>query len=131
LHEGKFEKRALKKVEELIPVLKEDSNNRDNYALYYFLKGSILKGLGKTERAEEMLKRALQNPQQLTDGLYAVPYSLCELAEIEIEKSEFLPAEQHLAKAKAFKSYDWERLVNVKISTLGQKVAEKRKKLLK
>eukprot|EP01129_Flabellula_baltica_P005426 TRINITY_DN1973_c0_g1_i1.p1 TRINITY_DN1973_c0_g1~~TRINITY_DN1973_c0_g1_i1.p1 ORF type:complete len:580 (+),score=123.72 TRINITY_DN1973_c0_g1_i1:44-1741(+) len=128
LHEGKFEKKALRKIEELIPLLKADPDNRDNYTLYYHLKGSILRGLGKSDRAVDMFKRAAQAKDQISNRyLYSVAYSLCELAEIELESNNLDQADRYLKEAKSLKNYDWERLVSYKISTNQQRVTRRKK----
>jgi len=128
LHEGRFYKKALRLLEKSIPVLQEDKTNRDGYALYYYLKGSILKGLEKTERAKEILNRATANASQLsTDTLYAVPYALCDLAEIEVHLGEFEAASLHLKKARTYKNYDWERIVSYRITSVQQKLTLKKK----
>jgi len=128
LLEGRLYKQALRKVEELIPLLKEEKNNRDYYALYYFLKGSIMKGLKKNDRAHDMLLKAVEQEAVVSpNALYAIPYSYVEFAEMELEKNQLDEATAYLNKAKSFKKYDWERLVNVRISSLLQKI-DKRKK---
>jgi tetratricopeptide (TPR) repeat protein len=56
LHEGKNYSASLKTIEQVIPLLKEEPNNRDQYALYYWLKGSCLRGLKKLDRATSMFE---------------------------------------------------------------------------
>jgi len=131
LFEGKLFKKSLKKIEEMIPILKVEKDNRDYYLLYYYLKGAILRGLKKNDRARDMLEKAIsQEGNCSVDALYAIPYAYCELAELVIDELNYDQAEAYLKKAKTFKKYDWERLVVVRISSLTQKV-QKRKKDLK
>jgi len=131
LFEGKLFKKALKKIEKLIPILKEEKSNRDYYALYYYLKGAILRGLQKNDRARDMLQKCVDQEGVCTqEGSYAIPYSYCELAELEIDENNLENGEALLKKAKSFKKYDWERLVTIRISSLTQKI-DKRKKDLK
>jgi len=64
------------------------------------------------------------------ESFYAIPYSYCELAELEITENtdnNFTQAEAYLKKAKSYKKYDWERLVAVKISSLTQKIQQRKK----
>lgn len=56
LHEGKNYSASLKMIEQVIPLLKEEPNNRDQYALFYWLKGSCLRGLKKLDRATSMFE---------------------------------------------------------------------------
>jgi len=104
LFEGKLYKRALKKIEELIPILKVEKNNRDYYLLYYYLKGAIMRGLKKDDRAKEMLEKAIAQEGNCTiDALYAIPYSYCELAELEIDNNtnnNYDQAEAYLKKSE-------------------------------
>jgi len=120
----------LKKIEQLIPILKEEKSNRDYYSLYYYLKGAILKGLQKNDRARDMLQKCVDQEGCCTqESSYAIPYSYCELAELEIDCNNLDNAEALLKKAKSFKKYEWERLVSVRISSLSQKIDKRRKDL--
>jgi len=104
LFEGKLYKRALKKIEELIPILQSDKKNRDYFVLYYYLKGAVLKGLNKNDRARDMLEKSIDQEGTCSkESFYAIPYSYCELAELEITENtdnNFTQAEAYLKKSK-------------------------------
>jgi len=128
LAEGKLYKKALKKVEELIPILKENKNNREYYSFYYFLKGMVLRGLKRYDRSKDMLIKATEQEGYIhPEAYYTIPYSYVELAELEMDNNNFSQAQNILLKAKTYKGYDWERVLTVRISSLLQKV-EKRMK---
>jgi tetratricopeptide (TPR) repeat protein len=56
LLEGKQYQAALTTIEKAIPLLKDNPNNREWYAQYYFLKGCCLRGLKKDDRALQMFQ---------------------------------------------------------------------------
>jgi tetratricopeptide (TPR) repeat protein len=61
LLEGKQYKTALTTIEKVIPILKENPNQREWYAQYYFLKGCCLRGLNKFDRALQMFQVYLKH----------------------------------------------------------------------
>jgi len=115
LVEGKQFKRALKKTEEMIQLLQDppstsssspstgvasggptkrgpsnqtgSSTSRDNFAMFYYLKGASLKGLKTFDRAKQMFERAISEEGRIQHETFVVPYSLIALAEIALEEA--------------------------------------------
>jgi hypothetical protein len=55
-----------------------------------------------------LLQSAISYEKRVTDETHAIPWSYCGLAEIAVLERQLDVAEQHIRKARTYKSYDFE-----------------------
>jgi tetratricopeptide (TPR) repeat protein len=115
LLEGKQYQVALTTIEKAIPLLKANLNNREWYAQFYFLKGCCLRGLKKYDRALQMFQHAIAQDEVIQEEKYVIPTSYVEMGEMALDQNDLKRASELLNKAREYKNYDWDTILNWRI----------------
>lgn len=125
LHEGREDKQALELLDQCVPLMKSNPA-RDNFALFYYLKGACLRRIGQGERATKFLRSAIgEMARTETKPHYAVAYALVVLGEQLEEDGNIEDARKAWNEAKQMRGMLWERMLMQRIASNVEKLERK------
>eukprot|EP00271_Cylindrocystis_brebissonii_P021683 TRINITY_DN789_c0_g2_i1.p1 TRINITY_DN789_c0_g2~~TRINITY_DN789_c0_g2_i1.p1 ORF type:complete len:667 (+),score=137.12 TRINITY_DN789_c0_g2_i1:944-2944(+) len=94
---------------EVIDVEEVDVVN-DNSGYYQYCVGRTLRGLGKPAEAEEAFSKVVEKESLIKEETYILPYSYCEMGELQLEGDRLNEAAAIFKHIKAkFKDFDFDK----------------------
>jgi len=98
--------------------------NRDYFAVYYYLKGCCQKGKKQYEEAELTLRKTLKEEGNLKNEIWIIPFTWLVLGEMFLDMKKWQESSDCFDKTKNYKDYDFEKILAVRIYGWRQTISK-------